>query len=221
MIAPSRLRMEQLRAHQQEIDEAGQGLAREYADINREIERRKDGGARAPQPAPYIKGSSPTMGPFLTLLEPARTSPQRPPCCMVSRRPRRPRIDALIGRFARCSSAQPRSRRKVRCLDDANPTPASAHLQCIPPRTHPYTKHRRPAGSPPSSLYINASAVAATYVASSTLGDVPTATREKQRAAAIIPDVAGATTATRTEARAPSCQALRPLAGTSSTLRSL
>ena len=46
--APSRLRMEQLRARQQEIDEAGQGLAREYADINREIERRKDGGhARA------------------------------------------------------------------------------------------------------------------------------------------------------------------------------
>ena len=40
--------MEQLRARQQEIDEAGQGLAREYTDINREIERRKDGGrARA------------------------------------------------------------------------------------------------------------------------------------------------------------------------------
>ena len=40
--------MEQLRAHQQEIDEAGQGLVREYADINREIERRKDEGrARA------------------------------------------------------------------------------------------------------------------------------------------------------------------------------
>jgi len=36
--------MEQLKAHQQEIDEAGQGLAREYADINHEIERRKDGG---------------------------------------------------------------------------------------------------------------------------------------------------------------------------------
>ena len=36
--------MEQLRARQQEIDEAGQGLVREYADINREIERRKYGG---------------------------------------------------------------------------------------------------------------------------------------------------------------------------------
>ena len=47
-VAPSRLRMEQLRARQQEIDEARQGLVREYADINREIERRKDGGrARA------------------------------------------------------------------------------------------------------------------------------------------------------------------------------
>ena len=40
--------MEQLRARQQEIDEAGQGLVREYADINREIELRKDrGGATA------------------------------------------------------------------------------------------------------------------------------------------------------------------------------
>ena len=40
--------MEQLKARQQEIDEAGQGLVREYANINREIERRKDGGrARA------------------------------------------------------------------------------------------------------------------------------------------------------------------------------
>ena len=46
--APSHLRMEQLRAHKLEIDEAEQGLVREYADINREIERRKDGGrARA------------------------------------------------------------------------------------------------------------------------------------------------------------------------------
>ena len=46
--APSGLRMEQLKARQQEIDEAGQGLVREYADINREIKRRKDGGrARA------------------------------------------------------------------------------------------------------------------------------------------------------------------------------
>jgi len=40
--------MEQLRARQQEIDEAGQGLAREYADINHEIKRREIGGhARA------------------------------------------------------------------------------------------------------------------------------------------------------------------------------
>ena len=37
--------MEQLRARQQEIDEAGQGLVQEYADINREIERRNDGGS--------------------------------------------------------------------------------------------------------------------------------------------------------------------------------
>ena len=42
--APSRLRMEQLRARKLEIDEAGQGLVREYTDINREIERRENGG---------------------------------------------------------------------------------------------------------------------------------------------------------------------------------
>ena len=86
---------------------------------------------------------------------------------------------------------------------------------------HPYTKHRQPEGNPPSSLYINALAVAATYAASSTPGDMPTAMMEKQRVTAIIPDVVGATIATRTEARALSCQALRPLAGTSSTPRSL
>ena len=85
---------------------------------------------------------------------------------------------------------------------------------------HPSTKHRQAAGSPPPSQYINASAMAATYAASSTLGDVPTATMEKQHAVAIIPDVAEATTVTRTEARAPACQALRPSADTSSTLRS-
>ena len=40
--------MEQLRARKLEIDEAGQGLMREYAEINREIERRRSGGrARA------------------------------------------------------------------------------------------------------------------------------------------------------------------------------
>ena len=44
MIAPSHLRMEQLRARQQEINEVRQGLVWEYADINHEIERCKDGG---------------------------------------------------------------------------------------------------------------------------------------------------------------------------------
>ena len=43
-VAPSRLRMEQLRAHKLEIDEAGQGLIQEYVDINREIERCEGGG---------------------------------------------------------------------------------------------------------------------------------------------------------------------------------
>ena len=43
-MAPSRLRMEQLRARKLEIDEARQGLVREYADINHEIERCESGG---------------------------------------------------------------------------------------------------------------------------------------------------------------------------------
>ena len=42
--APSRLRMEQLKARKREIDEAGQGLVREYTEINREIERRENCG---------------------------------------------------------------------------------------------------------------------------------------------------------------------------------
>ena len=46
--APSHMRMEQLRARKLEIDEAGQGLVREYVEINREIERHGSGGrARA------------------------------------------------------------------------------------------------------------------------------------------------------------------------------
>ena len=60
----------------------------------------------------------------------------------------------------------------------------------------------------------------ATYVASSTLRNAPTATMEKQHAAATIPDVADAMTAMRTRARAPAYQALRPSVDTSSTLRS-
>ena len=43
-MAPSRLRMEQLRARKLETDEAGQGLVQKYADINREIERHENGG---------------------------------------------------------------------------------------------------------------------------------------------------------------------------------
>ena len=177
-------------------------------------------GARTPRPAPYTKGSSLTMGPFLTLPEPARTSPQQPPCCMAFRRPRRLRIATPAEKFARCSSVRRRSRRKIHCLDDANPTPASARPQCVPPGTRPFTKHRQAAGSPPPSQCINASAMTVTYAASSTLANAPTATQERQRVAGTIPDVVDATTATRTKARAPACQALRPSADTSSTLRS-
>ena len=42
--APSCVRMEQLRAQKWEIDEAGQGLMREYVEINHEIEHCRNGG---------------------------------------------------------------------------------------------------------------------------------------------------------------------------------
>ena len=177
-------------------------------------------GAHAPRPRPYTKGSSPTMGPFLTLPALARTSPQQLPCCMAFRRPRRPKIAEPIGRFTHCLSVRRRSRRKVCCLDDANPTLASARSQYIPPGTRLFTKPRQPTGSPPPSQYINASAMAAMYATSSTLRSAPMATTEKQHAAATIPDVADAMTTTKTEAQAPACQVLRPSDGTSSTPRS-
>ena len=47
-MAPSHIRMEQLRAQKLEIDDAGQQLVREYRKIDEEIKRRGDGGhARA------------------------------------------------------------------------------------------------------------------------------------------------------------------------------
>ena len=62
--------------------------------------------------------------------------------------------------------------------------------------------------------------MATTYATSSMLGNTPMVTMEKQHAMATIPDVADATTAMKTEARAPACQVLRPSDGTSSTPRS-
>jgi len=47
-VAPPHIGVEQLRAQKREIDEAGQQLVREYAEVDREIERCRDGGhARA------------------------------------------------------------------------------------------------------------------------------------------------------------------------------
>ena len=42
--APPHVGVEQLRAQKQEINEARQQLVREYAEVDREIERRRDGG---------------------------------------------------------------------------------------------------------------------------------------------------------------------------------
>ena len=54
----------------------------------------------------------------------------------------------------------------------------------------------------------------------STPTDMPTTTQEKEPNAASTLGVVDATTAARTGARAPACRALRPSAGTSSTLLS-
>ena len=43
-VAPSHVRMEQLRARKLEIDDAGQQLVWEYQNIEEEIKRRGDGG---------------------------------------------------------------------------------------------------------------------------------------------------------------------------------
>ena len=177
-------------------------------------------GTHAPRPVMCIGGSSPMMGLSLTSLGQARTSPQRRPCCMAFRRPRRPRIAAPVEKFTRYSSVRWHSKRKARCLDDANLTPASARPRYIPPRTRPFTRRRQATGSAPLSRYINVSAIAVTCAAPSTPAGAPMATKEKEPVAAIILDVADATTAARTGARVPACQALGPSADTSSTLRS-
>ena len=160
------------------------------------------------------------MGLSFTLLGQARTSPQRRPCCTAFRRPRRLRIAAPVEKFARCLNVQRRSKRKARCLDDMNPTPASPRPRYVPPRTRPFTRCHQATGSAPLSRYINVSATAVTCAAPSTPAGAPTATKEKKPVVAIIHDAADATTAARTEARAPACQALRPSADTSSTLLS-
>ena len=177
---------------------------------NTETSRRRSSvaetvGTHAPRPVMCIGGSSPMMGLSLTSLGQARTSPQRRPCCTAFRRPRRPRIAAPIEKFARCSSVRRRSRRRVHCLDDANPTPASARPRHIPPRTRPFTRRRQATGSAPLSRYTNISATTVTCAAPSTPAGAPTATKGKEPVTAIILDAAGATTVARIRARALAC----------------
>ena len=137
---------------------------------------------------------------------------------MAFQRPRRPRIAGSTARFTRYLSVRQHSRRRARCLDDTSPTPANVAPRRVPPGTHPSTKRRRAAGSALQSQYINISATIATHAAPSTPADAPAATQGKEPTVAIILDAMDAMTATRTEARAPACQGLRPSAGTSSTL---
>ena len=123
-------------------------------------------------------------------------------------------------RFTRYSSVQRRSRLRARCLDDTSSTQAIVHPQSAPAGMHQSTRRRETIGSSPRSWCTNVSAATATHVALLMPVDAPTATREKEPVTAIILIAAGATTAARTEARAPACRALRPSVGTTSTLLS-
>ena len=160
------------------------------------------------------------MKPFLTSLGQARTSPPQWPCFMAFQRPRCTRIVGPTTKYARCSSMRQRSKRKARCLGDVSSTPASVHPRYIPPGTHQSTKHHKVAGSALWPRYISVSTVTMMHAAPSTPADAPTATQEKEPAAAIILVTADATTAARTKARATACRGLKPSAVTSSTLPS-
>ena len=160
------------------------------------------------------------MKPFLTSLGQARTSPPQWPCFMAFQRPQRPRIVGPTMKYARCSSVRRRSRRKAHCPDDASSTPASVCPWCISPGTHQSTKHHKAAGSALRPRYISVSAITATHAAPSTPTDAPTATQGKEPATAIILVAVDAMTTVRIGAQASAYQALRPLAGTSSTLLS-
>ena len=157
-------------------------------------------GTHAPWPVMYTRGSSPMMGPSLTSLGQARTSPLRRPCFTAFQRPRRSRIAGPAKKFASYSSVRWRSRWKARCLGDVSSTPASARPQCVPPRTHRYTRHRQAAGSVPLFRCTNVSAATATHAAPSMPADAPTVTQEKEPATAIILDAEDATTTERIEA---------------------
>ena len=171
-------------------------------------------GTHAPRPVMCIGGSSPMMGLSLTLLRQARTSPQRRPCCTAFRRLRCSRIAVPVEKFVRCSNVRRRSRRKAHCLDDVNPTPASARPQYVPPRTRPFTRRRQATGSAPLSRYINVSAIAVTCAAPSTPAGALMVMKEKKPVAPIIHDVADATTAARTEARVLAYQQQSPIKST-------
>ena len=129
-VAPSHVRMEQLRAQKLEIDDARQQLVREYRNIEEEIKRRGDGG-RARTLArdvhrriltddgtlPHFARASQNIAAATALLHglpEAATS----------------EIAEPAEKFARCLSVWRRSRRKARCLGDASSTPASARPRC-------------------------------------------------------------------------------------------
>ncbi|XP_066381601.1 uncharacterized protein [Miscanthus floridulus] len=138
--------MEQLRAWKLEIDEAEQGLVWEYVDINREIERRKNGGrahamAHTPHRRPGLPPRPPPAQPplprpsWLAAAQhraapglPPRACPRRAASCPDSVRARSPR-----GRPALATPAA----RQPRPGFTSTRAPSSAPQRCLLPITPP------------------------------------------------------------------------------------
>ena len=140
-------------------------------------------------------------------MKPSHTSPGQArksllwwPCSEGFRGPRRPRIIGPITRFACYSSMRQRSRPRARYPDDVSSTPASTRPQSDPTRTCQSTRRSTMTRATPWMP-----------------AGVPAVMRGRRLAVATTLVVAYATITARTEARAPTCRDLRPLANTSST----
>ena len=112
------------------------------------------------------------------------------------------------------------SRPRASCPNDASSTPASAHPQSGPTGTCQSIRHSNAAGHVPRSRCMDISTSTMTHATPSTPAGVPVEMRWRRLAMATTLIVADATTAARTEARAPTNRGLRPSANTSSTLPS-
>jgi hypothetical protein len=112
------LRMEQIQARQQELEDARLELELEHDQLERELARHR--GNPTPSSLPVTcDGGSPkmTMAPRASHAQ-AKTSPRLPPCFEGSRSMGHPRSVRSNETSMHCSTAQQSSRTKARCLDD-------------------------------------------------------------------------------------------------------